>query len=91
MTKLPRSDNIYNGGDIMSKVTFAIKLNEQILNNLKTFCLAHGTKYSFFVEKAIEEKLAEEELKEDLLDFKKLQKDETHAMPFEEYMRLRDA
>ncbi|MDP3957093.1 MAG: hypothetical protein Q8Q10_01135 [bacterium] len=75
----------------MSKVTFAIKLNEEILNNLKAFCLAHGTKFSFFVEKAIEEKLAEEELKEDLLDFKILRKDENNAMSFEKYLRLRDA
>ena len=48
----------------MDKITFAIKLNRGILNRLKHFCMAHGTKYSFFVEKAIEEKLAEEELKE---------------------------
>lgn len=71
----------------MSKVAFALKLNEKILNHLKRFCSEHGTKYSFFVEKAIEEKLAEEELKEDLLDFRRLKKEEEKAIPFEDYLR----
>ncbi len=74
----------------MNKVTFAIKLDEGILNHLRRFCIEHGTKYSFFVEKAIEEKLVEEELKDDLLDFKKLKKEETQAIPFEEYLRHRN-
>lgn len=74
----------------MSKITFAIKLNEVVLNHLKKFCTEHGTKYSFFVEKAIEEKLAEEEMKEDLLDFKRIKKEETQAIPFEQYLRRRN-
>ena len=75
----------------MDKITFAIKLNRDILNKLKKFCVAHGTKYSFFVEKAITEKLAEEELKEDIVDLKKLKKEESMAIPFEDYLRQRDA
>lgn len=74
----------------MSKVTFAIKVSETILNKLRKFCSSHGTKYSFFVEKAIEEKLAREELKEDILDFKKLKGQEAQAISFEEYLRQRD-
>ncbi|MEA3305819.1 MAG: hypothetical protein U9R52_03280 [Candidatus Omnitrophota bacterium] len=74
----------------MSKVTFAIKLNENILQRLKRFCAEHGTKYSFFVEKAIKEKLAEEELKEDLLDFKMLRKEEPQTISFEDYLRQRN-
>lgn len=74
----------------MIKRTFAIKLNEKILRRLRQFCVAHGTKYSFFVETAIEEKLKEEELKEDLLDFKKHQKGERQAVSFEEYLKQRD-
>lgn len=73
----------------MNKVTFAIKIDESILSHLKRFCMTHGTKYSFFVAKAIEEKLAEEELKEDLLDFRKLRKEESKAISFEEYLRQR--
>lgn len=75
----------------MAKVTFAIKLSENILQRLKRFCVEHGIKYSFFVEKAIKEKLAEEELKEDLLDFKTLRKEETRTISFEDYLRQRDA
>ena len=75
----------------MDKITFAIKLNKGILKRLREFCAAHGTKYSFFVEKAITEKLAEEELKEDILDFKKFEKEEFQAIPFEDYLRQRDA
>ena len=74
----------------MSKVTFAVKLNEDILTRLKRFCTKHGTKYSFFVEKAIQEKLAEEERKEDLLDLKALREEEAHATSFEEYLGQRD-
>ena len=74
----------------MGRVTFAIKLSENILDRLKRFCAAHGTKYSFFVEKAIEEKLAEEELKEDILDFKRLKNQEAQAISFEDYLRQRN-
>ena len=74
----------------MSKVTFAVKLDENILIKLKKFCTEHGTKYSFFVERAVQEKLIEEEKKEDLLDFKTLHKEEAHAMSFEEYLKERD-
>jgi len=74
----------------MERITFAIKINENILGRLKRFCIARGIKYSFFVEKAIEEKLAEEDLKEDILDFKKLKTEEPQATPFEDYLRRRD-
>lgn len=74
----------------MGKVTFAVKLDENILIKLKKFCAEHGTKYSFFVERAVQEKLIEEEKKEDLLDFKTLHKEEAHAMSFEEYLKERD-
>lgn len=75
----------------MDKITFAIKLNKGILDRLREFCAAHGTKYSFFVERAITEKLAEETLKEDILDLKKLRKEESAAISFEDYLGHRDA
>lgn len=74
----------------MAKITFAIKLSENILQRLKRFCVEHGIKYSFFVEKAIKEKLAEEELKEDILDFKTLRKEEGRVISFEDYLRQRN-
>lgn len=74
----------------MNRVTFAVKLSENVLGRLKQFCAAHGTKYSFFVEKAIEEKLAEEELKEDVLDFKRFKNQESQAISFEDYLKQRN-
>ena len=73
----------------MGKTTFAIKISEKIVKDFKAFCKEHGTKYSFFVEEAIKEKLEEEELKEDLLDLKTLRQQEKLAIPFEEYLRGR--
>jgi predicted transcriptional regulator len=74
----------------MSKITFAVKLNESVLDRLKRFCAAHGTKYSFFVEKAIQEKLAAEERREDMLDFKILRHEEETAESFDEYLKGRN-
>ena len=73
----------------MSKATFAIKINEEVVKNFKAFCKEHGIKYSFFIEEAIKKKLEEEELKEDLLDLKTLRQEEKFAIPFEEYLRKR--
>ena len=73
----------------MEKTTFAMKISEEVLKDFKSFCKEHGIKYSFFIEEAIKEKLEEEELKDDLLDFKTLRKEEEPAIPFEEYLRRR--
>lgn len=71
----------------MQKSTFAIKLSPSILKSVKEFCKRHGIKYSFFVEKALEEKIEREEFKEDLLDLKQFRTKEKDAVPFEEYLR----
>lgn len=55
---------------MMGKATFAIKINEKVIEDFKKYCDSHGIKYSFFVEDAIRKKLREEELKDDLLDLK---------------------
>jgi len=49
----------------MNKVTFAVRIDDDTLNRVKDYCREHGVKYSFFVEKALEEKIEEEELKEE--------------------------
>jgi len=67
----------------------AVKLDTDVINNVKKFCIEHGIKYSFFVEKALKEKLELEELKEDLLDLKTLRGHEKLAVPFEEYLKNR--
>jgi predicted transcriptional regulator len=71
----------------MSKITLAVKLNPEIVKNVKKFCNARGIKYSFFVEKALREKLEREELKEDILELKSLRQEEKKAIPFEEYLK----
>ena len=71
----------------MRKATLAIKLNNTAINRLKKFCLEHGIKCDFFVEKAINKLLDNEELGDDSLDLKLLQSQEKDAVPFETYLR----
>ncbi len=73
----------------MQKTTLAVKVNYSILNRVKEFCRERGIKYGFFVEKALEERLEREELKEDLLDLKTLRAHEKEAVPLEEYLKKR--
>jgi hypothetical protein len=73
----------------MSKTTLAVKVDYKIANKVKTFCRERGIKYGFFVEKALEERLEREELKEDLLDLKTLRSLENEAISIEEYLEKR--
>ena len=73
----------------MNKISYAIKIDPGIVAKIKQFCLEHGIKQGFFVEKALREQLAREELTEDLLDFKSLRSQEGGAMSFEEYLKKR--
>ncbi|MCK4533724.1 hypothetical protein KAU39_08045 [bacterium] len=73
----------------MEKLTLAVKLNADIIKRVKKFCIEHGTKYGFFVEKALKAQLEQEEIKEDLLDLKTLHEQEKLAIPFEEYLKDR--
>jgi hypothetical protein len=73
----------------MSKTTLAVKVDYKIANKVKTFCRERGIKYGFFVEKALEERLEREELKEDLLDLKTLRSFEKEAISIEDYLEKR--
>jgi len=73
----------------MSKTTLAVKVDYKIANKVKTFCRERGIKYGFFVEKALEERLEREELKEDLLDLKTLRSLEKEAVSIEDYLEKR--
>ncbi len=73
----------------MRKSTLAVKLNPDIITQVKKFCMEHGIKYGFFVEKSLKEQLEREELKEDLLALKTLRQQEKLAIPFEEYLKSR--
>ncbi|MBI2070819.1 MAG: hypothetical protein HYT79_09500 [Elusimicrobia bacterium] len=73
----------------MPKKTLAVKIESKVAERVSRYCADHGLKQGFFVEKAIEEKLAQEELKEDLLDFKMNKPHEKEAVSFEEYLARR--
>jgi hypothetical protein len=73
----------------MSKTTLAVKVNYKIADRVKKFCKERGIKYGFFVEKALEERLEREELKEDLLDLKTLRFLEIEAISLEKYLEKR--
>jgi len=74
----------------MSKITFAIKIDHSVAKTFRSFCNEHGIKYSFFIEDAIKRKLAEEELKEDILDLKTLRGQEKESIPLDQYLKKRD-
>lgn len=74
----------------MEKLTIAIKMSQGVMKDFKQFCKSHGIKYSFFVEEAVREKLEEEELKEDLLDLKRLRAEEKSSVAFEDYLKERN-
>ncbi|NIM91458.1 MAG: hypothetical protein GTO17_10980 [Candidatus Aminicenantes bacterium] len=73
----------------MHKTTLAVKVNYNVVSRVKKFCRERGIKYGFFVEKALEERLDREELKEDLLDLKILRGQEKEAVSLEEYLAKR--
>ena len=73
----------------MNKIAYAVKIEPGLAEKVRTFCLEHGIKQGFFVEKALREQLAREELAEDLLDFKTLRAQEENAINFQEYLKKR--
>ena len=75
----------------MNKISYAVKIDPSLISKIKQFCLMHGIKQGFFVEKALREQLAREEFREDILDFKTFSIEEESAMSFEDYLKKRAA
>lgn len=73
----------------MNKISYAVKIDPTIIKKVKEFCVQHGIKQGFFIEKALREQLTREELTEDLLDFKNLRVQEESAISFEDYLKKR--
>jgi hypothetical protein len=71
------------------KTTLAVKVNYAVAERVKHYCRERGLKYGFFVEKAILEQLAREEIKEDLVDLKNLRELEQRAISLDEYVKKR--
>ena len=74
----------------MNKVAFAEKILPDVKEKLKSFCASHGLKQGYFVERAIEEKLAQAETMEDILEFKNLEYQESQAIDFSQYLKKRN-
>lgn len=75
----------------MNKTSYAVKIDPTIIKKVREFCVQHGIKQGFFIEKALREQLAREELTEDLLDFKNLRVQEESAISFEDYLKKKDS
>jgi len=71
------------------KTTLAVKVNYAVAERVKRFCRERGLKYGFFVEKAVLESLAREELKEDMVDLKNLRELENLAAPLDDFLKKR--
>jgi len=69
------------------KASLAFKIDVQLAERVRSFCRERGVKYGFFIEKALEERLQREEMKEDLLDLKVLRPSEKEAVSLEEYLK----
>ena len=75
----------------MIKMSYAIKVDPRLVKTIKSFCTARGIKQGFFVEKALREQLAREELAEDLIDLKSLRVQEPSAVPFDVYLKSKSS
>lgn len=75
----------------MPRVSYAVKLEPRLVQNVKRFCHTHGLKQGFFVEKALQEQLGKEEMLEDLRELKMGKAQEKDAVSFEEYLKRRKA
>ena len=71
----------------MQKISYAVKIDLNLAEKVRKFCLEHGVKQGFFIEKAIKEQLAREEDIDDALDFKTLKSQENEATDFESYLQ----
>jgi hypothetical protein len=77
-------------GNKMRKDSYAVKLNPVVLSELKDFCERKGYKQSAFVERALQEQIEREELKDDIFDLVTLRSQEQFARPLKEYERHRE-
>jgi hypothetical protein len=71
------------------KIVLAVKVQPAVAERVKHFCRERGLKYGFFVEKAVLEQLAREEIKEDLMDLKNLREQEDRAVTLDKYIKKR--
>lgn len=73
----------------MKKGSYAVKLDDHLMSELKSFCEEKGYKQTSFVAKALKEQMEREEMKDDIYDLVTLRPLEKVARPFREYDRRR--
>ena len=66
-------------------MSFAAKLPEETILDIRRFCKEKGLKVGAFLDNAIKEKIEREELIEDSNEILKLRFEESSASPLEEY------
>jgi len=71
------------------KALLAVKVDYGVVEQVRHFCRERGIKYGFFVEKAVLELMAREQLKEDVLDLKDLRALENQAVSLDDYVQKR--
>ena len=73
------------------KSVMSIKIEKSLIQTIKDFCQEHGLKQGFFVEKALREQLAREEMAEDIVELKQLRYQEKEAIGLDEYLKKNKA
>lgn len=73
----------------MGKSAYAVKLDQDVLKDLKEFCEEKGYKQGAFVERALRAQMEREEFKEDVFDLIQLRPQEKLARSFRDYHRAR--
>lgn len=71
------------------KSVMSIKIDKPLIHAIKDFCQSHGLKQGFFVERALREQLAREEMAEDIIELKQLRYQEKEGTGFDEYLKKR--
>ncbi len=71
------------------KATYALRIDARVRDKVRAFCTAHGIKQGFFVEQALREHLEQEDLTDDLKDFKRLRSQEALAIELTDYVARR--
>lgn len=71
------------------KSVLSIKIEKSLIQRIKEFCMNHGLKQGFFVEKALRTQLEREEMAEDIVELKELRYEEKSAVSFDDYLKKR--
>lgn len=75
----------------MRKKTLAVRIDSQVAEKFRRYCVERGLKQGFFVEKALKEQIERDELAEDLRDLRDGRPQEAAAISVMDYLKTRDA